>query len=157
MWLIISYFHDRLWYVRPSVHDMIGPPVMDLFHQDKLPSWASIPMKAITFCYFTKRVILISDELGDGWIAVRYIGVQICTHNIVMEVHINPVLLLLCIYNHYRQQSTLALFISWLEIPIVMMHGAFGEWRIKSFLLYIFFLVRPCLYMLRRAHLPCGK
>ena len=69
---------------------------------------------------------------------MRDIGVQISNHNVVMEVHINPVLLLLCIYNHYRQQSTLALFISWLEIPIVMMHGAFWgmEDKIISFIYF---------------------
>ena len=73
----------------------------------------------------------------------------------MVEVKLGPVSLLLHVYNHYTQQSTLALFIPCSGLPVVMKHGAF--WGMEDEIIYfiLFLLVIPCLYMPKCLHLPC--
>ena len=56
---------------------------------------------------------------------MRDIGVQIGTHEIVVGGQLSPVSLLLHVYNHYTQQSTLALFIPLSGLSVAMTHGDF--------------------------------
>ena len=112
---------------------------MDQFLQDTSLPWVSIPMKVLTPGLWANRVISRYAEPGGEWIDVRYIGVQISTHNIVVEGRLSLIYLILHAYNHYTQQLSLDLFIPCPGIPAAMMRRGIlgnGGW---NYLLYFVF------------------
>ena len=88
---------------------------------------------------------------------MRDIGIQIRTHNIVVDGQISPVYLLLNINDYYTKQSNLELFIPWSGLPVAMTHGAFLGMKDEIIYFILFLLTRLCLYMLRCVNLPCGR
>ena len=56
---------------------------------------------------------------------MRGIGVQISTHDIVVEGQLISDYLLLHVYNHYTQQSTMALFIPCSGLTAEIIHRTF--------------------------------
>ena len=56
---------------------------------------------------------------------MRDIGVQMSTHEIVVEDHLIPVSLLLHVDNQYTQKSTLDRFVAWSGLTFAVTHGAF--------------------------------
>ena len=88
---------------------------------------------------------------------MRGIGVQTNTHNIVVEGKLSPVSLLLHADKIFTQQSTLDLFIPWSDLSVAMTHGTLLGMYDEMIYFILFLLSRPCLYMLRHVHMPCGK